>query len=347
MPSRKAKIARLAAVVVILGSLVVGTWWWRHRELPPPAAELVLYGNVDIRQVQLAFNGAEHVEQMLVREGERVKKGQLLATLHTGRLKAALADAQAQMEAQQQVLAQLEAGTRPEEVRKARADTEAARVEASNAGRTYRRLRNLRAKKLASDEQADNARAAAEAARARLNAAEQALALAVAGPRQEDIAAARATLRAYQAKVNLAKQQLDDARLLAPHDGVIQNRILEPGDMASPDTPVYTLALTDPLWVRAYVEEPDLGRLRPEMEAEVSIDSYPDRRYPAWIGYISPTAEFTPKTVETTRVRTDLVYQTRVYVCGPHEELRLGMPATVHVALNQAPPAGDPCPQTP
>ena len=117
---------------------------------------------------------------------------------------------------------------------------------------------------------------------------------------------------------------------------MIQNRILEPGDMASPQRPVYSLALTDPIWVRTYVGETDLGKLRPGMSAQVSTDSYPGKTYRAWIGYISPTAEFTPKAVETTRVRTDLVYQVRVYVCNPQDELRLGMPATVTIALNGA-----------
>jgi HlyD family secretion protein len=105
--------------------------------------------------------------------------------------------------------------------------------------------------------------------------------------------------------------------------------------MASPQRPVYTLAMTDPLWVRVYVKESDLGRIRPGMRAEVATDSYPNKRYGAWVGYISPTAEFTPKSVETTEVRSSLVYQVRIFVCNPQGELRLGMPATVTIALGQ------------
>ncbi len=110
--------------------------------------------------------------------------------------------------------------------------------------------------------------------------------------------------------------------------------------MASPQRPVYTLALTDPIWVRAYVQGPDLGKLKPGMAAEASTDSYPGKHYRAWIGYISPTAEFTPKSVETTEVRSNLVYQVRIFVCNPQDELRLGMPATVTIPLGQ-PPAPD------
>ena len=142
---------------------------------------------------------------------------------------------------------------------------------------------------------------------------------------------------------------MTDTRLSAPEPAVVQNRILEPGDMASPQTPVFTLALDHPVWVRAYVSEPDLGKIAPGMRAEVRTDSFPSKTYRAWIGFISPTAEFTPKQVETTELRSKLVYRLRVYVCNPQNELRLGMPADVLIPLHQPNPpqtregAGDPC----
>jgi len=199
------------------------------------------------------------------------------------------------------------------------------------------------------EQQASDARAAADGAQARLKAAQETLQLAVLGARKEDIAAARATLEANRAALAIARKQLADAELHAPSEGIIQDRILEPGDMASPQHPVYTLALTDPVWVRAYVPGPQLGKLRPGMRAVVTTDSYPDARYQGWIGFISPTAEFTPKAVETTEVRTSLVYQVRVFVCNPQDQLRLGMPATITIPLDQ--PAGggtaaDPCKPT-
>ncbi|MEJ2344223.1 MAG: efflux RND transporter periplasmic adaptor subunit [Gammaproteobacteria bacterium] len=333
-------------VLIPIGLLVVaviaaGAWWWKSQEHEADHQQLTLYGNVDIRQVNLAFNGSERIATMTAQEGQRVKEGALLATLDTQRLQQSVAQAQGQVAAQREVVAALVAGTRPEEIRKARADVAAAQADAANARRTARRLNDLAARKLASQEQADNARAAADAARARLKAVKEALNLALAGPRKEDIAAARETLKAYRAQLALAQRALADARLYAPADGVIQDRILEPGDMASPQTPVYTLALTNPMWVRAYVAEPDLGRIHPGMKATVTTDSYPDQHYKAWIGYISPTSEFTPKSVETTRVRTDLVYQVRVYVCNSRDQLRLGMPATVHIALDQPDTGGN------
>lgn len=335
----------LPAIIVVALATATGIAWWRH-DNSVPMTELVLYGNTDIRQVELAFNASERIDATWVREGERVRKGQLLATLDRRSLSQNVDQRAAQAVAQEQVLARLEAGSRPEEIRKARAEVEAARVAADNAERTYARIEALVAQQFVAEQQASDARAAADGAQASLKAAQETLRLAVLGARKEDIAAARATLDANRAALAIARKQLADAELHAPADGVIQDRILEPGDMASPQQPVYTLALTDPVWVRAYVPGPQLGKLRPGMRAMVTTDSYPDTRYQGWIGFISPTAEFTPKSVETTDVRTSLVYQVRVFVCNPQDQLRLGMPATITIPLDQ--PAGgetaaDPC----
>jgi HlyD family secretion protein len=142
-----------------------------------------------------------------------------------------------------------------------------------------------------------------------------------------------AQVEADKAALAFAEQALGDAELYAPADGVIRERILEPGDMASPLTPVFTLALMDPVWVRAYLPETALGRVRLGAIASITTDSFPGKVYKGWIGYIAPTAEFTPKNVETTELRARLVYRMRVYACNPVGELRLGMPATVRLDL--------------
>lgn len=334
---RKIFIILIAAVA--LGTTGVAAWYFTNHRTTN-ASDLVLYGNVDIRQVQLAFNGSERIARMQAREGDLVKQGQLLAMLDTVRLARNVDLQQALMASQQQVASRLEAGSRPEEIRKAQADLEAARIGADNAERSYQRLKTLTEQHFVAQQQADDARAAADAAQARYHALQQTLKLVQMGPRKEDIAAAKAMLKANQAALEVARKGLADASLYAPDNGIIQERILEPGDMASPQRPVYTLALTDPIWVRAYVQESDLGKIKSGMRAEVSTDSSPGKRYRAWIGYISPTAEFTPKSVETTEVRSSLVYQVRIFVCNSQDELRLGMPATVTIPLSQ-PPAQD------
>jgi HlyD family secretion protein len=329
------KIFLLLIAAATLAASGTAAWnFLNHREAG--AGALTLYGNVDIRQVQLAFNASERIATMQVREGKQVKKGQLLATLDTLRLAGNVDLQQAQLASQRQQVARLEAGSRPEEISRAQADVEAARIDAENAESNYQRMKKLAEQHFISTQQADDARAKSDAAQARYSALKETLKLVQMGPRKEDIAAARAMLKADQAALAIARKNLADASLYAPENGVIQERILEPGDMASPQRTAYTLALTDPIWVRAYVQGPDLGKLKPGMRAEVSTDSFPGKRYRAWVGYISPSAEFTPKSVETTQVRSSLVYQVRIFVCNPQDELRLGMPATVTIALSGA-----------
>ena len=338
---------KIALLVLLAGLLAAGAWLWHAQRRQPSTEVLTLHGNVDIRQVELAFNASGRIDRMLVHEGDRVAQGQLLAVLDLRRLQRAEELAMAQADAQREVVARLHAGSLPEEIEQARANAEAARIDARNAESTYRRQQALARKHFVAQQQADDARAAAEAAAARLKSAEGALRLAVLGPRKEDIAAAEATLAANEASLAIARRDLAEASLHAPAPGVIENRVLEPGDMASPQKTVFTLALTEPLWVRAYVSGSDLGKLRLGARASVTTDSYPTKRYRAWIGFISPTAEFTPKSVETQEVRTQLVYQVRAFVCATQDELRLGMPASVEIPLGDPPPAGgrgaDPC----
>jgi membrane fusion protein YbhG len=331
------KSPRRILIVAMLVIMAAGgtIWLWKSYHRGKAETSLVLYGNVDIRQVQLAFNGNQRIANILVNEGDRIKKGQLLATLEKQRLEALVGSRKAKVAAQMQAVDRLEAGTREEEIRKDRADVEKAEAEAKVAEITANRVRYLTKKGALSQQKEDDTIADLDAARARLKAAKEVLELAIAGPREEDIAEAKATLKAYEQDLALALRELADADLLAPLDGVIENRLLEPGDMASPQNPVFTIAITDPLWVRAYVSETDLGKIRLGMKAEVRTDSFPGKHYDGWVGFISPTAEFTPKTVETREVRTKLVYQVRVFVHNPEGELRLGMPAVVTIPLDQ------------
>lgn len=331
----------LLALLLLVVIAALGYGWWRMQQAPQSdRSRLTLYGNVDIREVDLAFDASGHVTEIGVQEGDWVEAGQVLARLNPNKLEAALAAAHAAVEAQQQALARLKAGSRPEEIRQAAAQVDALKAKARTAQITYERQQKLGRQRLTAPEEVDQARAAADAAEAEMQAADAAYALVSAGPRQEDIAQAEAELAARQAERDLAKERLADATLIAPASGIVRERILQPGDMAAPQTPVLTLALTNPLWVRTYVPEPDLGRVRPGMSAEIHTDSFPGKTYSGWIGFISPTAEFTPKNVETPDLRTRLVYQMRVFACNPRDELRLGMPATVVIPLDS--PNSDP-----
>jgi HlyD family secretion protein len=329
------KIRRPIIFLLLLATAGAGIWLWLSSRHEESRNNLVLYGNVDIRQVELAFNANERISRLFAEEGDRVQKGQLLGTLEMDRLEHEVSGAAAKVKAQSEVVKRFETGSRPEEIRKARADLKAAEAEAVNAESNYRRLNALAEKGSVTLQHRDDARAAAESAQARLQAAREVLELAVIGPRKEDIAEAKATLNAYRSELAVSEKKLSYAYLHAPADGVIRDRVMEQGDMASPQKTVYTLALTNPVWVRAYVSEPDLGKIKLGMAAEATTDSYPGKRYKGWVGFISPTAEFTPKSVETLEVRSKLVYQARIYICNPQNELRLGMPATVTIPFNQ------------
>ncbi|QDT88776.1 efflux RND transporter periplasmic adaptor subunit [Gimesia algae] len=326
-------IIRVIIIVTLAGGVAGGYWYWKARQHDTNDDTLVLYGNVDIRQVELAINGSERVGRILVEEGDFVEQKQLLAELELERFELQVARAKAQIEIQQQVVARLEAGTRPEELRQAEASLLSAKAEYDDADVTLKRVLALRAKKAVAQQEVDDVKSKRDSAAANVQLLQASLDLAKAGPRKEDIAEAKAELKGMEVELAQAKHDLKDASLYAPSRGIIQERILEVGDMASPQKPVFTFALVDPVWVRAYVSEPDLGKIHDGMKAVVVTDSFPGKEYEAWVGFISPTAEFTPKPVETAELRTKLVYQVRVFVKNPKSELRLGMPATVKIKL--------------
>ncbi len=327
---------RLLLIVTFL-VLAGGTAWWlfgRH----PVQSELVLYGDVDLRQVELAFDDSERIAAVLVQEGDRVKRGQVLARLVTNRLEPEVAEAEATAGAQREAVERLRNGSRPQEIAEARANVESAKADAINARGQYERRRTLAANSVVSQQDLENAKAALDVAEAKLDVNQKALDLAIAGPRKEDIAQAEAEWRSDEAQAAFLRQELADAQLLAPVDAVVRTRLMEPGEMASPQKPVFSLAVTDPKWVRAYVAESDLGKLRTGMRASIAIDSFPDQRFDGWVGFVSPVAEFTPKTVETTELRTSLVYEVRVFVKDPSDRLHLGSPATVYLQTNETRP---------
>ncbi len=327
----------LPFLIVAIG-IAVAYWLFVGRRDKPRTA-VQIYGNVDLREVQLAFHATGRITNIFVEEGAKVQAGQLIAELDSDRYAETLDRAVAQAGAQERVVAELLAGSRPEEVQTARARVQAAQASLADAEQIYRRAVALAKSQYVSRQKLETAEAALKSAQANLDAQRQALELAVKGPRQETIDAAKAKLKADRALHRLTERELADTKLYAPAAGVIQNRILEPGDMAFPQTPVVTLALNDPVWARVYVSEPDLGKLFPGMRAWVKTDSFPEKAYRGWVGFISPTAEFTPKQVETTELRSKLVYRVRVHVCNPNNELRLGMPVTVAIPLDQPMPS--------
>jgi HlyD family secretion protein len=329
------------AVIVLLGALAWGfdapaRLGWSSAE----TNNLMLYGNVDIRQVELGFRVAGRIKAMHREEGDTVSAGQLLAELDPRSYEDNVRVLDAQVAQQAANLQKLEAGPRPAEIAQARANLNERSADLANAQRAFERARQLRPSGVISQSALDDAQAAKDMGAARQAAAQEALNLLEEGTRAEDIAAARASLLAAKASLTAAQTDLADTRLVAPADGIVLSRVREPGAIVGPSDMAYVLSLTRPVWVRAYIAEPQLGRIHPGMAVEIASDATPHRTYRAHVGFISPVSEFTPKSVETPELRTDLVYRLRIIVDDADESLRQGMPVTVHAPLAAIAKAG-------
>jgi len=319
---------RLPVIVLIAAAIVAGALVWRFLGETADADSLRLYGNVDIREVALGFRVPGALAVMAFEEGDTVSAGSTLAQLDPEPYREDVQAAQAAVSRAEAQLRKLRAGRRPQEVRRAESRVTEARAVHENATRILTRQKELIADGAGTQRALDQAIAEERAAAARLDAALQDLELAREGFRSEDIAAAEAALDAEHARLAQARTRLADTQMTAPADGVILSRAREPGTILAVGMPVYTLSLGQPVWVRAYIDEPDLGRIHPGNSAWISTDGS-DKRYRGQVGFISPRAEFTPKTVETEALRTSLVYRLRIVVEDADEALRQGMPVTV------------------
>ena len=327
MAAKKKAVLFLAACLLGLAAYLYHAFCQQDNQ-----EELVLQGNVDVREVSLAFRQSDRILEMLAEEGDRVQKGQVLARLDTQELKLQLQRLNAEIASQQSTVDKLHNGTRPEEIRQAEGNLRQAQAAAEHAAGVYQRKRDIYTSIAGiSQQELDNAYHDMEAKQATMSVAEAALQEAKAGPRQEDIAGAEAGLQALRNEQLRYIYLLSQYELQAPDDGVIRSRLLEAGDMASPSKPVFKLSLPGKKWVRAYVPETELGRVYEGQQARVYIDSLPGKAIDGQVGYISGTAEFTPKHVQTEELRTSLVYEVRVYVDDADNVLRLGMPATVRI----------------
>ncbi len=325
--------------VVLVAVALIGFISWRVLGREADRSTLVLQGSVEIRQIALAFEGNGRITAIHPDEGDLVKAGEVLGELDTRTLSLQADQAQALIDVQRQVVAKLRAGTRPQEISQARSRVKAAEADVERARGDLGRLQGVVSStqgRGVSAQDLDHATRAVEVVEARVAEQRENLRLAEVGPRREDIAAAEAQLRAALAQLALLRHQIFLGELRAPVDAVVRSRLLEPGDMATPQKPVLALALSHPKWVRVYVSEPDLGRIRTGMKARILTDGQPAVPVDGSVGYISSVAEFTPKSVQTEELRTSLVYEVRIRVEDPGDVLRLGQPATVQLSVGPA-----------
>ena len=313
---------RLISIVAVVG-LVIAAFATRGFGLLPKAqGPLALYGNVDIREVDLGFRVGGRIAQIPVEEGAHVKAGDLLAALDKGPIEDRAAQASAQVAQAQAQLDKLIHGSRAQDIEAAKARVASASAAAADAEGDYGRRQSLVEPGAISKALWEQTVAARDRARAALSEAKANLSLVQVGPRAEDIEAARAAVQAAKAAQSSITTDTGD--------GTVVTRAREPGAIVAPGETVFTLAIDRPLRVRAYIAETDLSRIAPGMAVAVKADGN-DKTYHGTIGYISPRAEFTPKTVQTSDLRTDLVYRLRIVVNDPDGNLRQGQPVTVSV----------------
>lgn len=315
----------LFGVALFLGGKALG--WWGDGD---SNSELKLYGNVEIREVQMGFRVGGRLAGLLVDEGDTVAAGQVLARLDTRPLQDRLAGANARLAAADAGVARDVAGSRPQQVSEARAALANAEAALIEARRLHDRRRVLLDRGFVSRAEFQTSEAGQAAASARVDAARATLSMIAEGPRREDRAANLAARAAVMAERGSVETDIADAVLRAAEAGQVLTRAKEQGAIVQPGETVLTMALTQPVRVRAYVAEPDLPKVRPGMAASVAVDGS-SKIYRARIGFISPVAEFTPRTVQTEELRADLVYRLRLTVDDPEGELRQGQPVTVTV----------------
>ncbi len=318
---------RIVALVVVAGLIACAVFSYQKQHGSPG---LTLSGNVDIRQVNLSFRVAGRLKNLNVDEGATVHAGDILGTLDDQPFTIALDDAKANHAALDAHRRLYRKGYRKEDIQQAKA-TLAARLAAQlNAHQLLLRQQQLTGTGAASQRNLDDAQSNYDQATAQVDAARQQYEALHSGYRKEEVAEVEANHQRAAAQLSSAELQLADTVLTSPSDGIILTRAVEPGTMLAAGSTVLTLSLTRPVWVRAYVAEPDLGKVAPGTRVTIVTDARSEP-YKGTIGFVSPTSEFTPKNVETTDLRTALVYRLRIIVEQPDNQLRQGMPVTVRL----------------
>lgn len=332
------RILIIAAVLVVLA--IGGAYAWRRHAASDPTAGFWLSGNVDVHQVELAFRVSGRIAELKVDEGGVVEAGMPIAELDRVPFENDVAVAQAEVAQARAELSKTTHGFRVEEIAQASATVRQRDADLLNARITLQRLQDLVAKSLVTRQEVDDAQARVRVADAALASAREQLNLVTRGSRKEDIESQTAALAVTQARLEQANTALNDASLAAPSRGIVAVRAREVGAIVQAGQTVYTLALIDPVWIRAYVPQPRLGRIKPGMQVKIEIDSMPGKQYDGTVGFISPEAEFTPKNVQTEQLRDDLVYRIRVIAQDPDNVFRQGMPVTVRVPAADAQASG-------
>ena len=329
---------RLISVVVLLvAAIAAGLYFYpRLTKKPAPTNELTLSGNIEAHESLVSFKVQGRIVDLPVEEGQQVEQGALLARVEDADFKQKVRIDEAGVDVREKNLALTLAGTREQEVKASHQSVMDAEADLEQKRLDNDRAQTLFSKDEISAQDRDLAATALKRSEANYAAAEQRFNQAKEGSRKEDIAIARANLEQANANLGLSRINETYTTLRAPSAGVISVRQAELGEVVSPGSPVVTVADIDHIWLRAYVAETDLGKVRWGQEASITTDTYPGKQYQGRIAFISPDAEFTPKSVQTNTERVTLVYRIKIDIENPNHELKPGMPADARIELGVA-----------
>lgn len=333
----------IALFILLLAAAGFGYRRWRFRNSDTPNL-IRVSGNIEVTDAEVSFKIAGRVVQRMVDEGQSVRKGQRIAVLDSTELTQQVALQKAELNAAEADLAELLAGSRPEEIGQGRAALAVTRSEVERTGADYRRARELYQQGIVSVRDFEIRQADFDVAQAKLRDATERLTLLEKGPRQEKIAQSRARVEAARQALARNVTQLGYTDVFSPLTGVVTSKNVEPGEYVAPGTPLVTVGDLEHIWLRAYINETDLGRVKLGQPVQITTDTYPGRVYEGQVSFISPEAEFTPKNVQTDRERVKLVYRIKIDVTNSRMELKPGMPADGKILLSETPSAPVPIP---
>ena len=312
--------------IAILGALVLAAYIFMHRK-PQDSGRLKVSGTIEVTSVALSFKIGGRLTERLVDEGQAVTAGQLIARLEDDELQQERNSRNAEERASKAAVADLEAGSRREEIAQGEAALARIRADGERLSKDAVRAEALFKREVIPQKELEAARAARDASAAAVHEAEQRLKLLKSGPRPDAVRQAQARVEGASAGKALAETRLSQSQLASPLSGLVLTKHAEPGEMLAPGAPVVTVGKMDEVWLRAYIPETELGRVKVGQAARVTVDSWPGRNFDGKISFISSEAEFTPKNVQTARERVKLVYRIKITLANPKMELKPGMPA--------------------
>ena len=331
MTGVRARWVKGAAVLVLLIALSVAVTWGGLHRGGVTSKPVSVTGTIEATQVDVSVKITGRIVERLVKEGDRVTRGQVLVRLDDSELAADVKRLEAALRAAQATLRDLEKGARPQEIEDARAAVSSAEATRTMTEREHQRTEQLFKQNLIAAQDVDRARQAYEVAKAQERSARERLALVLEGPRPDQIDAARWQVTQAEAALAQARSRLREAIVVSPIDGVVLRKNLEVGETANPGVPILTLVDPKDVWLRAYVPETEVGRLKIGEPARVRVDAFADRVFTGRLIEIGSEAEFTPRNVQTKKERVNLVFRIKIQIDNPDGLLKPGLPADADV----------------